>query len=142
MACVCGYLTWSHAGYFLVNGVFDIDARCLMRDCSGVTSSCLSDDVMKTVEDNGGIARGSNLAIFDGSVRGRYIYAHYAFSGLWESTEETGCVVHSDSWGLGNSCESGFKTMEYDSCMYQLRLSQYVRLGETRGGHLIRAVGT
>lgn len=72
---------------------FDIDRLCPAFGCDDETYDyCLSDDTSQVLTDNGGMARGAKLAIFDVGYE-LVILANFAGNGLWEPCVEAGCKV-------------------------------------------------
>lgn len=120
--CLGGCLSLLGEDY-LEEGELDVDTLCPMHGCDGTEGVCLSDDVAQTVTDNGGVARGAKLSIFDVSVDGTHVLGSLALNGLWASTEGSGCYVHSNSWGGDGDCAVDLESMAYDVYMYEVRFS-------------------
>lgn len=99
----------------------DIDRLCPAFGCDDTeTSECLSDDISETLTDNGGMAQGAKLAIFD------VFYEEYGLldvvgNGLWEPCAEAGCKLHSNSWGGEYGCYTTLLDVMYDEFMYEVR---------------------
>ena len=116
------------------NGFFNVEVFCPKFQCDGLGTdyeTCLSDDVEETVSANGGAAPGAKLAIFDTSADGTTVWAELAGNGLWEASNETGSVVHTNSWGGNNDCAVDASAIQYDTFMYQVRKG-----GEERRGRV------
>lgn len=101
----------------------DIDRLCpLFSDfgCDGTESqACLSDDVSENLTNNGGMAQGAKLAIFD-AFYGALGLADFVGNGLWEPCREADCKLHSNSWGGDYQCQLGPQDVLYDTYMYQV----------------------
>ncbi|CAN0200177.1 unnamed protein product [Ectocarpus sp. 6 AP-2014] len=80
--------------------------------------ACLSDDVSETLTNNGGVAQGAKLAIFD-VFYGNYGLVEHIGNGLWEPCVEAGCKLHSNSWGADEGCETTPMDLLYDAFMYE-----------------------
>lgn len=99
---------------------FDIDRLCADFGCDAdIDDLCLGDDVGQTLTDNGGVARGAKLAIFD-TFFGDFSLGYFAGNGLWEPCVEAGCKLHSNSWGSDDECQLGPLDTLYDEFMYEV----------------------
>lgn len=98
--------------------VSDLDRQCPMFGCDADSGLCLGDDVAETLTENGGMAQGAKLAIFDVSAAGAdaEVLAQPG-NGLWEPCLEAGCKIHSNSWG-SSICVTGPDNILYDEFMY------------------------
>lgn len=99
------------------NNWFDIDRQCPLFACDDDSGVCLGDDVGTTLTENGGMAQGAKLAIFD-IASGDSFLASNAGNGLWEPCLEAGCKIHSNSWGGDGNCIPGPLDVAYDDFMY------------------------
>ena len=110
----------------------DIDRICPMFGCDNTTEPwCLSDDVSQTLAENGGMARGAKLAIFD-AFAGRYGLTETPGNGLWEPCLEAGCKIHSMSVGADILCYVRPLDIEYDAFMYKVSCSRTIDPAATR----------
>ena len=110
----------------------DLDRLCPMVDCDDDNDKrCLSDDVGQTLTDNGGMAQGAKLAIFDVFSRDASLYG-YPGNGLWVPCLEAGCKIHSMSAGADNFCVVGALDVEYDEFMYQVRTLRHIDLAPAK----------
>ncbi len=99
----------------------DLDRLCPAFGCDDVENpACLSDDVSETLTNNGGMAQGAKLAIFD-VFYGNYGLVEHIGNGLWEPCVEAGCKLHSNSWGADEGCETTPMDLLYDAFMYEVR---------------------
>ncbi|CAN0472885.1 unnamed protein product, partial [Laminaria digitata] len=90
-----------------------------MHGCDDATFEvCLGDDVSETLTDNGGMAQGAKLAIFDAFLETTGL-PEYAGNGLWEACMGAGCKLHSNSYGSDNMCTLTSSEIEHDNFMYQ-----------------------
>lgn len=92
---------------------------------------------METLTANGGVAPGAKLSVFDViSDDSLIVWAFLASNGLWDAAENTGCRVHSNSWGTAEStCETDTMSVEFDRYMYEvsfLSLGLFLCFGRTR----------
>lgn len=123
-----------------VDDVLDWDTLCPEFDCDGWGDPCLGDDVSQTLTDNGGVARGAKVSVFDASVDGTHVWGSLALNGLWNSTAGTGCVLHSNSWGGDGDCYVDSESATYDQYMYEVSVfvggfeAEYVRGAPTLPG--------
>ncbi len=101
----------------------DIDRQCPMFGCDDETEPCLGDDVATTLSENGGIAQGAKLAIFDVASDEDFL-SDFAGNDLWEPCLEAGCAIHSGSFGSDGTCELGALDIVYDDFMYQVTLQK------------------
>lgn len=97
----------------------DIDRQCPMFGCDDETEPCLGDDVAATLSENGGMAQGAKLAIFDVASSEDFL-SDFAGNNLWEPCLEAGCKIHSGSFGSDGTCELGSMDVVYDDFMYQV----------------------
>lgn len=101
----------------------DIDRLCPLSPEFGCDVAedelCLGDDVSQTLTDNGGMARGAKLAIFD-AFYGDFGLMTLIGNDLWETCAEADCKLHSNSWGSDNECELGTSDLLYDEFMYEV----------------------
>ncbi len=98
---------------------------CPQFDCDGFPEGdgCLSENIAETLTDNGGVARGAKISVFDASIDGTVIWASLVGNGLWNATLGTGCMLHSNSWGADGLCTIDSETVEFDKFMYDVSLS-------------------
>eukprot|EP00752_Nemacystus_decipiens_P004360 g3984.t1 len=98
---------------------FDIDRLCPAYGCDpDVDDVCLSDDVSETLTNNGGMAQGAKLAIFD-AFYGEFGLMSIVGNYLWEPCAEAGCRVHSNSWGGDYECQLSPLDIWYDEFMFE-----------------------
>ena len=98
----------------------DIDRLCPAFGCDETESAgCLGDDVGETLAQNGGMAQGAKLAIFD-VFHDLYGLLDYVGNGLWEPCAEAGCKLHSNSWGGDYGCYIAPMDLMYDEYMYEV----------------------
>lgn len=98
---------------------FDIDRLCPAFGCDDETYDyCLSDDTSQVLTENGGMAQGAKLAIFDVGYE-LVVLANFAGNGLWEPCIEAGCkvsfrnvrrVLCTCARGTPKTCQSFVKT--------------------------------
>ena len=102
----------------------DIDRLCplfsTVVDCDDTDLPCLTDDVGETLTQNGGMAQGAKLAIFD-AMYVDVAFALFVGNGLWEPCTEAGCKLHTNSWGGDFECQHGSTDILYDEFMYEVR---------------------
>lgn len=98
---------------------YDIDRQCPILGCDDDTEVCLGDMVGTTLAENGGMAQGAKLSIFD-VFSGEMGLTDYANNGLWEPCLEAGCKIHSNSWGSDGVCYLGATDLLYDDFMYKV----------------------
>lgn len=120
VSCVGKCLTTAEATEAALDNLLTWDTLCPQFDCDGTSGACLSDDVSETLTDNGGIARGAKIAVFDVSIDGAAVWASLAENGLWDATEGTGCMLHSNSWGGDFDCNIDSETASFDQYMYEV----------------------
>lgn len=123
--CVGGCLNASYVSALLDAGstLADFDTWCPQFDCDGYGSDfeyCLDGDVSTTLVENGGMARGAKLAIFDTSLDGNIIWGSLAGTGVWGATDGTGCLLHSNSWGGDSLCTVDSLSLENDEYMWEV----------------------
>lgn len=110
---------------------FDIDRLCPLFGCDSDTDElCLSEDasdigtdtegVNVTLTNNGGMAQGAKLAIFD-AFHGDFGLSSVVGNDLWETCAEADCKLHSNSYGGELECQLGPADTLYDSYMYEVR---------------------
>lgn len=110
----------------------DIDRLCPAFGCNATENQeCLSDDVSETLTNNGGMAQGAKLAVFD-VFFGEVNLAPLAGNGVWDPCIEAGCKLHSNSWGSDTGCEIESLDTLYDLFMYEV---------SKRESHRRRSVG-
>ncbi|CAM9375513.1 unnamed protein product, partial [Sphacelaria rigidula] len=126
LGCIGGCLNTSYVtsliGNLALALVPDFDTWCPQFECDGYgadTEPCLDEDVSATLTENAGMASGAKLAIFDVSFDGQGVWASVAVNALWEATEDTGCMLHSNSWGSDSYCTTTFEGTQYDQYMYE-----------------------
>ncbi|CAM9670039.1 unnamed protein product [Ectocarpus fasciculatus] len=100
--------------------IADLDRLCpLFSDfnCDETeTDKCLSNDVAETLTNNGGMAQGAKLAIFDAFFDTLGL-APFVGNGLWEPCAEADCKIHSNSYGGDFECSLGPNDVVYDGWM-------------------------
>ncbi|CBN77323.1 Peptidase S8 and S53, subtilisin, kexin, sedolisin [Ectocarpus siliculosus] len=97
----------------------DLDRLCPMYGCDNSTdTTCLSDDVPETLSNNGGMAQGAKLAIFD-VFYGGYDASSSIGNNLWEVCTEAGCKLHSNSLGADFECSIASWDILNDQFMYE-----------------------
>lgn len=124
LGCVGSCLNTSYVDTLSTNLAVNVDTLCPRFDCDGLGDDfdlCLSDDTVETLTVNGGVAPGAQLAIFDVSADGVAVWAELALNGLWDAVVETGCVVHSNSWGGDGDCTVDSSSVTFDHYMYEVR---------------------
>lgn len=101
----------------------DIDRLCplfsTLVDCDDSPFPCLSENISETLTENGGMAQGAKLAIFD-AIYDDVGFAFYIGNGLWEPCAEAGCKLHTNSWGGDFECQHGPTDILYDEFMYEV----------------------
>ena len=98
----------------------DIDRLCPAFGCgSGGEEECLGDDVSETLTNNGGMAQGAKLAIFDAFFQD-FGLMDLVGNDLWEPCAEADCKLHSNSWGGDLMCQLGPIDVLYDTFMYEV----------------------
>lgn len=100
----------------------DIEALCPAHDCDGFDTDLCFDDGAEMLATNGGVAPGAKISVFDViSDDSLTVWAFLAGNGLWDAAEETGCKVHSNSWGTTESnCEVDVFSVLFDTYMYEV----------------------
>lgn len=124
LGCVGSCLNSSYIDQLTSNELLNIDTMCPNFDCDGAVEDypyCLTDDVPETLSAHGGVAPGAKLAVYDVSVDGEAIWAVLALNELWMAANETGCVIHSNSWGGDGSCAVDSASEAFDAYMYEVR---------------------
>eukprot|EP00903_Cladosiphon_okamuranus_P018381 g16907.t1 len=119
VGCIGKCVTTWGAAEAAADSLLTWDTLCPQFNCDGLTGACLSEDVSETLTDNGGIARGAKLAVFDVSIDGNAVWASLAENGLWDATKDTGCMLHSNSWGGDYDCNMDAETATFDQYMYE-----------------------
>ena len=128
--CLGGCLTYEDMVDMLNNGELDFEMLCPAFNCDNMGEPCLTDNVGETLAENGGVAQGAKLSIFDVSANGLTGWAVLALTGLWNSTIGTGCFIHSNSWGLDTNCSVNSESMAHDEYMFEVGISVcQLRLG-------------
>ncbi|CAM9533797.1 unnamed protein product [Scytosiphon promiscuus] len=128
VACNGGKVTGCGGGCISTNATIiddsdgddtSIDRLCPMFGCVGgyTDEQCLTDDVGQTLSDNGGMAQGAKIAVFDIFFKD-YSYGDLAGNGLWEACLAAGCKIHSNSYGVDKRCELSSVDLLYDDFMY------------------------
>lgn len=124
VGCVGGCLTSADADELTSNAVIDVDTMCLAFECDGQGTDfepCLENDTPGILATHGGVAQGAKLALFDSSSDGVTIWASLAGTGLWIAAEDTGAMVHLNSWGGDTFCSVDVTTASFDRYMYEVR---------------------
>ncbi|CAM9668187.1 unnamed protein product, partial [Laminaria digitata] len=129
-----------------IYGTVDIDRICPMFGCDDATFEvCLGDDVSETLTDNGGMAQGAKLAIFDIFFEDGAL-AFYAGNGLWEACLDAGCKLHSNSYGSEELCTLSSMELVYDDFMYtnpeNLLLFAAGNSGDVDDGRTVCTIGS
>ncbi|CAM9402432.1 unnamed protein product [Ectocarpus sp. 8 AP-2014] len=100
--------------------IADLDRLCPLfsdYDCDVLeTDKCLSDDVAETLTNNGGMAQGAKLAIFD-AFYDTFGLSPFVGTGLWEPCADADCKIHSNSYGGDFECSLGPNDVLYDGWM-------------------------
>lgn len=96
---------------------FDLDRQCPLFWCDEDNDLCLGDEVGVTLAENGGMAQGAQLAIFDIAAGEDFLFIDPG-NGLWEPCLEAGCKIHSNSWGVNGTCVPSASDIVYDEFMY------------------------
>ncbi|CAN0198488.1 unnamed protein product, partial [Ectocarpus sp. 6 AP-2014] len=100
--------------------IADLDRLCPLfsdYDCDVLeTDKCLSDDVAETLTNNGGMAQGAKLAIFD-AFYDNFGLSPFVGTGLWEPCADADCKIHSNSYGGDFECSLGPNDVLYDGWM-------------------------
>lgn len=123
LGCVGDCITAAEAASFVDNFLLDLDVMCEAFNCDGQGSGhelCLEGNTQEILASNGGVAQGAKLAIFDASADNVQIFASLAGTGLWDAAEDTGAMVHSNSWGSDTLCLVESSSVEYDEFMHQV----------------------
>lgn len=98
----------------------DLDRLCsIFLNCED-EPLCLGDEPSETLTENGGMAQGAKLAIFD---------AFFDVFGLtdlignfvWEPCLDAGCKIHSNSLGADTECTVSANDLLYDEFVYEVR---------------------
>lgn len=106
--------------YEQISITIDIDRICPLFGCDETAfEACLSDDVPQTLTDNGGMAQGAKLSIFDVFYQ-KTALSNIAGNELWEPCMDAGCKLHSNSYGGDLLCSSSSVDSEYDDFMYNV----------------------
>lgn len=121
LGCIGTCLTSSEITDLLADFALSWDTLCPAYDCDNLGLSCLDDDVSATLTENGGVAQGAKISVFDASLDGTAVWASWALNGLWESTNGTESYLHSNSWGADESCTVNSESVTYDGYMYEVR---------------------
>lgn len=120
VGCVGKCLTPAEAAEAASSNLLPWNILCPQFNCDGSVGACLSQDVSETLTDNGGVARGAKISVFDVSIDGTAVWASLAENGLWDATEGTGCMLHSNSWGGDGNCNIDSETAAFDQYMYEV----------------------
>lgn len=123
LGCLGGCLESSVLDQLVANtSALHFDAFCPAHGCDGFVSDLCLDDGLEMLSANGGVAPGAKLAVFDVIPdNGMAVWANLAGNGLWEAAEETGTMVHSNSWGTVDlSCEVDTMSIAFDTYMYEV----------------------
>lgn len=125
LGCIGGCLNTSYVETLLSSTfhLADFPTWCPQFDCDGYGEDyefCLSEDISTTLTENGGMAQGAKLSIFDTSLDGSAIWGSLAGKGMWTSTEGTGCLLHSNSWGADQYCTVDQEAILNDEYMYDV----------------------
>ncbi|CAM9894313.1 unnamed protein product [Scytosiphon promiscuus] len=137
--CAGGCIPASEMEFMQDNGVFDLDLYCPTYGCDGTAgvalSYCLSDDTAGTLLQNGGVAPGAQISVFDMSYTNDDGYAHVAGNLVWDSASETGAKIHSNSWESITYCQLTELEILYDTYMYENPEHLLVFAAGNFGGH-------
>lgn len=119
LGCLGVCLNDTYAQSLIDNDYIDWETWCEDYDCDGFDlDACPAQNISATLAENSGMAPGAKLAIFDVSHSGEYTWGSIAENGLWESTNGTGCRLHSNSWGGDSYCSVDSECIAYDEYMY------------------------
>lgn len=105
--------------YYLQLALPDLDRLCPMYGCDILTDPCLSDEVDETLSNNGGMAQGAKLSIFDVFFEVFGLIDSLG-NGVWDPCQEAGCKIHSLSLGGDTLCTTGESEILYDEFMYEV----------------------
>lgn len=120
LGCIGTCLSALEEASLLPDGTAMWDTLCPQFGCDATAGdTCLGADVGETLTENGGVAQGAKISVFDASVDGLLVWASLALNGLWESTDGTDSFVHSNSWGSDNDCNVDSQSVAYDEYMYE-----------------------
>lgn len=121
LSCLGACLNTTRIKTLTENYFVDWDTWCEQFACDGSGDECcLGKDVGMTLAENGGIARGAKLSIFDASDDGYSMFTEDAGNGMWESSEETGSKVHTNSWGSFSTCYGTAESIMYDAYIHEV----------------------
>lgn len=132
LGCVGGCFESTYLDDLLTDDEISLDALCPAHNCDNLESYgiCLDeygegdDAVTEALKAHSGVAAGAKIAVFDVSVDGVLIWAELAMNGLWDAVEDTGCVVHTNSWGGEPTCETDTMSTAFDEYMYEVSGSE------------------
>lgn len=134
LGCIGTCLSALEEASLLPDGTAMWDTLCPQFGCDATAGdTCLGADVGETLTENGGVAQGAKISVFDASVDGLLVWASLALNGLWESTDGTDSFVHSNSWGSDNDCNVDSQSVAYDEYMYEVRREVFDSYHRTRG---------
>ncbi|CAN0370803.1 unnamed protein product, partial [Scytosiphon promiscuus] len=80
---------------------------------------CLGDDPDETLRENGGVAPGAQIAVFDPAYSQYEWFVELGGNLVWYSAMETGAKIHSNSWGAETFCQLTEAELMYDAFMYE-----------------------
>ncbi|CAM9331359.1 unnamed protein product [Scytosiphon promiscuus] len=136
--CAGGCIADSEVDSMLDNGFFDLDLFCPMYDCDGNTdlglSYCLGDDPDETLRENGGVAPGAQIAVFDPVYASNQWFVELGGNLIWYSAMETGAKIHSNSWGAETFCQLTEAELMNDAFMYENSESLIIFAAGNSGG--------
>lgn len=106
------------------NGRFDLDTFCPKYNCDGnddmAFSSCLDNNTVTNLYENGGVAPGAKISVFDGVYSKGDNLQPLAGNRVWIAANETGAKIHSSSWDFGTLCGHTYLENTYDRFMYEV----------------------
>lgn len=120
LGCIGTCLTTTEIGVLLADNALSWDTLCPAYSCDDLGMSCLEDDVSATLTENGGVAQGAKISVFDASLDGNAVWASWALNGLWDSAIGTESYLHSNSWGGDEFCTVNSESVTYDGYMYEV----------------------
>ena len=129
LGCIGTCLNAAEEILFLYDNVPTWDTLCPQFDCDNFGDPCLGENVSATLTENGGVAQGAKISVFDASTDGVHVWAPPVLNGLWESTNGTDSFLHSNSWGIDNDCNVDSLTVVYDEYMYEVSCEAFVWQG-------------
>lgn len=119
LGCIGECMTTAEADAASTDSFLTWNTLCPQFDCDSLGDPCLDGEVAQTLTDNGGVARGAKISIFDVSIDGSAVWGSLAENGLWNATSGTGCMLHANSWGGDADCNVDAETVAYDTYMYE-----------------------